>query len=350
MYLYGKNWSRREFESRVGRVEQVGGIRRVRLVEGAEDGVEQIQVRTGAGLTYNVNPHRGLDISLTEFLGSPISWQSQNGDAHPAYFQEEGTGWLRTAAGGLLMTCGMTQVGSPGEDAGEKLGIHGRVHHTPASHVTAVGEWIDDDYSMKISGKVQETKIFGENLELERTIESRLGMNVIRMLDHVTNIGFQRTPFMMLYHFNFGFPLISESTHFDFPSKFVKPREKETPLEGYNQWTAPDPIYKERVYYHSDLKTRLDSRLGQELADVTISNGEFPVGGMRRDVKVRLSWSADTLPNLVQWKNPGAGTHVMGIEPANCLVGGRKAEREAGTLRFLEPGQSVTHFLEITIE
>jgi len=63
MQLYGREWTRREVEARTGRLEQIGGIRRFRLVEGAEDGVEQIEVRTGAGLTYFVTPARGLDIA-----------------------------------------------------------------------------------------------------------------------------------------------------------------------------------------------------------------------------------------------------------------------------------------------
>jgi hypothetical protein len=34
----------------MGQLEQVAGIRRLMGTEGPEDGVEQIQVRTGAGL------------------------------------------------------------------------------------------------------------------------------------------------------------------------------------------------------------------------------------------------------------------------------------------------------------
>jgi hypothetical protein len=47
---------------------------------------------------------------------------------------------------------------------------------------------------------------------------------------------------------------------------------------------------------------------------------------------------------------PGAGTHVLGIEPANCHVGGRAAERAQGTLVMLEPGQQIRYELELEIE
>ncbi len=347
MKLYGKNWTRRELEARVGRLEQIGGIRRFKLIEGAEAEVEQIQVRTGAGLSYYVSPTRCLDISLTEFGGVPISWQSPNGDVHPAYYDPSGLEWLRTAVGGLLMTCGLRQVGSPSEDQGELLGLHGRIHHTPARQVAAQGFWIGDEYEMVISGIVEETRIFGEFLRLTRQIRSRLGENFILIHDKVENLGFEPSPLMLLYHFNFGFPLMSEQTKIVFPSRKVVPREVETPLEGYHQWQAPTSGYRERVYYHEDL---VHDPNHKGWATAVIENPKFPLSdGGDCDLSVRLSWATENLPRLVQWKMPGAGVHVLGIEPANCYVGGRAKERERGTLVSLEPGQSLNYELKLEI-
>jgi hypothetical protein len=56
------------------------------------------------------------------------------------------------------------------------------------------------------------------------------------------------------------------------------------------------------------------------------------------------------LPRLIQWKMPGAGVHVLGIEPANCLVDGRAYERGQGTLAFLAPGEQRTYELRLDIE
>lgn len=347
MKLYGKNWTRRELEARLGRLEQVGGIRRFKLTEGVEAGVELIQVRTGAGLTYYVSPMRCLDISLTEFSAVPISWQSPNGDVHPAYYDAERFEWLRTAVGGLLMTCGLRQVGSPSEDQRESLGLHGRIHHTPARQVAAQGSWIGDEYEMVISGIVEETRIFGEFLRLTREIRSRLGENMIFIKDKVENRGFESTPLMLLYHFNFGFPLMSEQTKIIFPSKKVIPREAETPLEGYDKWQKPTPDYQERVYYHEEIVKSADEK---GWATVIIQNPEFPlVAGGSCDLSVHLSWATENLPRLVQWKMPGAGVHVLGIEPTNCHVEGRAKERERGTLVTLEPGESLSYELKLKI-
>ena len=241
MELFGRNWTRRELEARVGRIEQIGGLRRFEWSEGAEAGSQQIQVRTAAGLTFYVSPSRALDISLAEFGGVPLSWQSASGDVHPAYYDAEGIEFLRTAVGGLLMTCGLTYVGAPGEDEGQAFGLHGRVHHLPARHVSAGGNWVGDEYEMEISGAVDETRIFGDHLRLRRRIRCLLGQNRIEITDTVSNAGFAPSPHMILYHFNFGFPLLDRETTFRFPSSRVVPRDEGTPVEGYDRWDMPRP-------------------------------------------------------------------------------------------------------------
>lgn len=339
MHLYGKSWTRRELEARVGRIEQIAGVRRFKGLEGNEAEVEQIQVRTGAGLCYYVTPTKGLDISLAEFQGSPISWQSANGDVHPSYYNETGMGWLRSASGGLLMTCGLMQVGSPNEDEGESLGLHGRVHHTPAKQVSATSQWSEDEMEMTVSGVVDETSIFGGQLRLSRVISSRLGLNEIIIRDEVRNMGFQRCPHMILYHFNFGFPLLSEATRILVKNTRVTARDAETSLAEADEWQAPAASYSERVYYH-----QLNGN-----SEVEILNSQFPVHPGSAPVKVSLNWSADTLPKLVQWKMPGAGIYVLGIEPSNCWVDGRRGERERGNLVYLEPGESVKYEIRLNI-
>lgn len=43
--------------------------------------------------------------------------------------------------GGLLTTCWLTQVGAPGVDGDEVLGIHGRISHLPAESVNVHEAW-----------------------------------------------------------------------------------------------------------------------------------------------------------------------------------------------------------------
>jgi uncharacterized protein DUF4432 len=349
MKYFGEQFSRRELEALTGRLEQIAGVRRFSLSEGKEKGVEQIEVRNGAGLRFLLSPDRGLDISLLEFGGASLSWHSMNGNVHPSYFDTQDIQWLRSAAGGMLMTCGYTQVGSPCVDDGEHLPVHGRAHHTPADQVSARTYWEGDECFFEIFGRIHETRMFGENLEVDRKVICKAGENSIVIEDTIRNVGFQKTPFMVLYHFNFGFPLLSESTQFSFPSQNVKPREETTPLEGYDQWSAPDPDFAERVYFHTELKTTHHDA-DRPMSHVQIINPEFPLPCGHKGIKVNLAWSNDTLPNLVQWKMPGAGMHVMGIEPSNCWVHGRVWEKENGTLQYLEPGQVVVNRLVLSVQ
>jgi hypothetical protein len=136
---------------------------------------------------------------------------------------------------------------------------------------------------------------------------------------------------------------MSEETTVSFPSQQVTPREPETPLEGYERWQEPDTTYQERVYYHEDLVT------DEGRATVTLHNPRFPLPGGARPLAVRMAWDTATLPRLVEWKLPGAGAHVLGIEPANCYVEGRAAERRRGTLVTLEPSETRTYHLELEV-
>ncbi|KIL38329.1 hypothetical protein SD70_27030 [Gordoniibacillus kamchatkensis] len=346
MKLYGTTWTRREIEARVGRIEQIGGVRRYRCSEGPEAGTEMIQVRTGGGLAYWVSPSKGLDISLAEYGGVPISWQSGNGDVHPAFYDAGDDEWLRTASGGLLMTCGLTQVGSPCAEAGRKFGLHGRIHHTPARHVSVVAEWLGDEYEMRIRGVMEETSIFGEQLRLTRTISSRLGDNRLNIDDTVENIGFQPCPHMMLYHVNFGFPLLAEHTVVELPAARVSSRDAAGDLDSIRTWQAPDPGWREQVYDH----LLLPDAHRDKWPVVAIRNPDFPCPAAgTRQISAELSWDPATLPRFVQWRMPGAGVHALGIEPSNCFVSGRAEERSKGTLRMLGPGETVIYRLQLNI-
>ncbi|MEX1021492.1 MAG: aldose 1-epimerase family protein [Litorilinea sp.] len=344
MRLYDTFHTRRAVEARTGSLEQVAGLRRLRLDEGQETGVAQVQVRTGGGLSYYVSPDRGLDIGLTEFCGVPLSWQAPNGDVHPAYYDARGLEWLRTAAGGLLMTCGFTYAGAPSLDGDQELGLHGRAHHLPARQIATEGHWHGDEYLMRIAGTVEEAIIFGDKVRLTREIRSVLGENQIAITDIYENPGFEPAPLMLLYHFNFGFPLLSEATEMHFPSRQVTPRDADTPLDDYDRWQAPESPHAERVYLHRDLETD-----DAGWATASVHNPAFPlaVGVPPTPLTVRLAWNTATLPNLVQWRMAGSGEHVLGIEPTNCNVLGRAAARAAGDLEMLQPGEQ--RRIEITL-
>jgi hypothetical protein len=62
-----------------------------------------------------------------------------------------------------------------------------------------------------------------------------------------------------------------------------------------------------------------------------------------------LEYDAKALPRFIQWKQLGSGVYVMGLEPANCLVLGRAAERKAGALQMLSPGEKRVFSLRLHV-
>ena len=57
--------------------------------------------------------------------------------------------------------------------------------------------------------------------------------------------------------------------------------------------------------------------------------------------EMTMTWS-ENLPILVQWRSMASGDYALGLEPTNCYIMGRHAERENGTLPVLKPFESVT--------
>jgi len=335
--LYGLAWTKEQLRARVGDMSQIAYARPCTLSEGKAKGVAAIDFSTGAGLHFTVLPDRALDISRADYAGRSLCWRSATGEVAPAYYQPEGTEWLHGFFGGLLTTCGLTYMGAPCEDEGQSLGLHGRVAYIPAREVAIHAGWEGDDYVVGVRGKVVEVSVFGPHLVLNRSIYAFAGEERLFIHDEVVNQGHTPAPHMMLYHINVGFPVLDEQSRFVAPSLTVTPRdaEAEKGVESYAEATEPAHGFAEQVFYH-DLAA---------LKDKTMVGVINPILNFGLYVAFRRS----QLPHLVQWKMMGEGLYVMGLEPSTNYVGGRAAERAAGRLRMLRPGQTAAYDLEIGV-
>ena len=336
--LMGREFGKGELLRRIGHLSQVAGIRRMTLSDGVEEGVRIADVRTGSGLRFQVTLDRGMDISMAEFRGVPLAWRSPTGDAHPSFFDGHGKGWLRTFAGGLMTGCGMTSLGAPCTDEGAELGLHGRLSHLPATGVAVEHRWEGEECVMAVEGSMREAVIFGENLHLRRRIETRLGSSVVSLRDRVANEGPARTPLMMLYHINLGWPLVDAGARLLLHATATTPRDPDAAsgLDRAREFSDPVAGFREQVYYH-------DLAPGEDGYATVLLRGA--AGGIGLQVRYRQR----ERPRFIEWKMTGEGTYVVGLEPANCRVSGRAAERAAGTLQFLEPGEVREFALEFAL-
>jgi hypothetical protein len=337
--MYQRTWNREELLQRVGHMDQLAGIRSVEGADGLARGSRMFEVWTGGGLTFTVHTDRALDITTFRYKDIPLAWHSSGGAVHPAHYEPEGLGWLRSFAGGLLATCGLDQFGAPNVDQGEALGLHGRISNLPGRFVTYRTGWADEQYVLEMSGEVRQTRLFGENLVLRRRILSWLGASSIRIEDVVTNEGFAPWPHMILYHFNLGFPLISEATQLllDVDETVARDADAAAGLDAWDTFEAPTPGYKEQVFHHA-LRADAEGRVQIEVANRAIGLG--------------LRWRYDraTLPHLFEWKMMGEGAYVLGIEPANSSgIGGRADARQKGDLPVLEPGESRRYVIDVEV-
>ncbi len=309
----------------------------IELADGAERGVRGATLRTGTGLNLTVLPGRGLDIANAELNGVPFGWISPTGRSSPCFYDSHGLEWLRGFYGGLLVTCGLTYLGAPCTDGGDELGLHGRASNTPARQVCVAEDWDGDEYVMRISGEIREAKVFQPTISLRREISAKMGELKVRISDEVENAGYDRSPHMILYHMNIGFPIVDDGSRLIHNSEDVKARdaEAEKGIEEYMVFSGPIEGYQEQVFYHDMIPD------GSGLVNVGIVNE-------KREVGVRVSYRKDQLPRFVEWKMMGQSNYVVGLEPSNCWVEGRAEDRERGILQFLEPGERRSYELEIS--
>ncbi|MGQ9620637.1 MAG: aldose 1-epimerase family protein [Bacteroidales bacterium] len=329
---------RKNLEKYIGNQAQLGGTRHYVLTEGRARCLRAIDINTGSGLNYTILPDRGMDISLAAYKGTNLVFLTCNGETHPAYYEPEGIGWLNTFAGGLLTTCGLTYLGPPVIDDGVELGLHGRYSTIPACRVADLSSWVDDDYIIKIKGVVEEGRIFGNKLRLEREITSVLGQNNINIRDRITNFGSSQSPYMILYHLNFGYPLLSEHCELLIDPVKTDPVNKsaETSLIDYKKIIKPQLDFQEQVFCH----TMKGSDTGEAVVSlINRLNG----------TSLQIRFNINQLPYLIQWKMMGYGDYVMGLEPSNVPLKNRKDLKNEGTLPYIQPGMSVINDLEISL-
>ncbi len=294
-----------------------------------------VEAYNAAGLSYTILPDRGLDIWTAHYRGIPLTWIAQGSPFLPGHAQS----FLRMFNGGLLTTCGLTHAGPPVEhpltDGGSVL--HGLYTQQRASEVAVQRGWSGETYGLELSGAVAESRLFGEQICLERVYRLVHNQPVIEWSDRVVNLGDAPVPLMVLYHINLGFPLICEDTQLATPFTAVHARDTEA-RSGYDHWATYDaaiPNYAEQVFFHH--------------VKGSAENGRTTCALLQESFGLKFEYNTNELPYLTQWKNVRQGIYVCGIEPGNCIPEGQIAARDQGRLVMLEPGEDRHFAVRLTV-
>lgn len=304
----------------IGHPSQLCGVMQFRLEGGKAEGMRMLRVYNSTGLEFFVSLDRCADLTMVNVKGNNMAYIAPCGFVSPKYYDNKGAGFLKSFTAGFLTTCGLTTFGAPSVDDGEELSLHGNISHVPAESFC----YDISEKEIKVKAVIRDASLFGHQLVLVREIVCPVDENKITVTDTIENIGCRETPFMLLYHYNMGYPLLSEKSELNINSCNVVPRNDHAAedIDTWNKVLMPSDDFEEQCYYHE-----FDTN-----PVVTLYNPDINTG-------LKMTFDTNELDCFTQWKMMGDREYVMGLEPGNAHPDGRDVMREKGMLKFLKAGE-----------
>ena len=317
-------------------------IRKHRLRGGLCDGVDVVELDSGA-MRCTVVPTRGMGLWRAQVGDLRLGWQSPvRGPVHPKFvnlYEDGGLGWL-DGFDELMCRCGLESNGGPVYDEQGRLlyALHGRIANSPAHLVAAAFD--PEQREISLMGQVDETRLFHNKLRLTSTVIMPLGEPRLKIVDTVTNLSAEPGELQLLYHTNFGSPLLESGSKLLAPAKMVIPQTSRA-AEGVAEWDVygpPESGYSEMVNF-------------LELLGDGNGNTEVLLKNARSDTGVSLLFNTRQLPTFTQWKSTQAieDGYVTGLEPGVNLSNPRTFEKAQGRVIELAGGESRSFELEIAV-
>jgi len=309
---------------------------------GKQEGSKVLTITSKNGLTIALSPTRGMDLLHVNGDGVRLGWDSPVDEViNPAYINLEsrnGLGWLE-GFNEMMVRCGYEWTGHPVVKDGRIYTLHGKAGNTPASRVEVT---IDDKapHEIRVRGLLKENTFKKANLETWTELRYVPGAKSFTLHDVLTNRGDYPHDYQIIYHSNFGTPVLEKNARFIAPLKSVSPFNDyaKTGLKTWNIYDAPTKNFDEMVF---NLVPKADSS-GKTLAAVINRTG---------DKGASIEFDTHQLPLLTMWKNTDTlkQGYVTGIEPGTNYAYPVTIEKEQGRVRQLAPGQSTTFELTYTL-
>ena len=275
-------------DGRISNFEQVASLRRYIITDGRGKGLEVIDCDNG-NIRFLLNVSKACDIMQMYHRGQNLSFISKNG------FTKRELPFAKRFEGGMLYTCGLDSVGDR-----EGFDEHGSVHNIPAEIIRAECT----ETGITVETVIRDTEICGKNLVLHRKIFAEIGGDSISIVDRLTNETYRDENYCLLYHVNLGYPLIDDGAKILADVTECLPR---TDWAAKNISTAyeisvPMPNMEETCYY------------------LSLQNPEVSLVNEKLGKKFTVSYSGDTLPNFLAWKNMTSGDYAVGLEPCTTKL------------------------------
>ncbi len=321
----------------------VFSIEKRKLHGGKQTGVDTIIINNGK-MTITLIPTRGMGIFDVKMDGERIlGWDSPVKEiVNPAFIELEsrgGLGWL-DGFNEMMVRCGYEWTGHPGvDDNGRLLSLHGRAQNTPASTVKVI---IDDTppHKITIQGEVSERTFKMAELVTMTQFEVVPGSATFALHDELTNKADYDDEYQIIYHSNFGTPILEKGAKFTAAASEVSPFNDyaKDGLKDWQTYLGPTKGYDEMVF---NFKPIGDAK-GNTLA--VLHNAEASKG-------VAVGYNVKQLPVLTLWKNTDTKQqgYVTGIEPGTSYAYNTKFQRPLGLVPTIKAGETKAFDVTYTV-
>jgi hypothetical protein len=317
-------------------------VRKRTLRGGLRDGVDVVEIGNGV-CRFAIVPTRGMGLWKGWLGEMPVGWNSPvRGPVHPAHVplsEASGLGWL----GGfdeLLVRCGLASNGAPEFDENHNLvhPLHGRIANLPAHKIEVTVD--GDSGAITVTGEVDECRVHFQKLRLTTTYHLAPGAKGIQIRDRVTNLSAEPSEMQLLYHINFGPPLLDAGAKLVAPVKHLVPRNAHAAQDvgNWDSYAAGHPGYVEQVYLF-ELAAGEGGRTSVLLKN---AHGTAAAG---------LHFNTRQLPCFSQWKNSVSEQdgYVTGLEPGTNFPNPRAYESQHLRVVKLSPGGTAEFDIDLAL-
>ena len=309
---------------------------------GKQEGSKIITLTSENGLTIVLSPTRGMNLLHAQGFGVRLGWDSPVKEVvNPAFINLEsrnGLGWLE-GFNEMMVRCGYEWTGHPTTADGQLYTLHGKAGNTPASRVEVeVSE--SAPYEIRIRGLIKESTFKKADLQTMTELRYVPGSNSFSLHDVLTNHADYPHDYQIIYHSNFGKPVLEDGARFIAPLANVSPFNDYAKggMKTWNTYSAPTKGFDEMVFN----LTPLADANQQTVAAVVNKAG---------DKGAAIGFNVSQLPVLTMWKNTDTEKqgYVTGIEPGTSYAYPVTIEREQKRVKQLAPGASTQFDLTYTL-
>ncbi len=243
-------------------------------------------------ISGSITLDQGIDIYQLNYEGKNIAYLSKNG-VFPSYGN-----FSSSFPGGFLYTCGLDNIGHD-----NNLYTHGTFHLHPGELLE-----IEEGDFLLIKAKLNISSLFEEKIEVIRTISSSYNEDHINISDEIINSGFKDYSYLLLYHFNLGFPALTNETKLNMN------------FASINAFTNHSKLNNDLIPGFPMPKDNADETVHLLLENDGIINVTFP--NIKKEMT--LEYNPKDFPFLFIWKSYQSGDYALGIEPANSSLYDKK--------------------------